>query len=134
MFNIRTFTKGVDMHSGRKLSSEEHARCALHLLQTLPAARLAVLEYLCHIFDERVNLYMYELEGESTCESVNNKCILNEIWNPIMRKILVFFFSCMVTGFNVFVIVPNSNTFLKKKIKDENNIIISLTFLSKEYS
>lgn len=63
-FNIRTFVKGVDVHHGRKLSSEEHARVALHLLQTLPAARSAVLDFLCHIFDESVNLYLYELEGE----------------------------------------------------------------------
>ncbi|XP_071487321.1 integrator complex subunit 5-like [Diadema antillarum] len=65
LFNVRTFVKGVDARHGRKLSSEEHARCALHLLQTLPAARTAVLDFLCHIFDESVNLYLYELEGEN---------------------------------------------------------------------
>ncbi|XP_030853856.1 integrator complex subunit 5 [Strongylocentrotus purpuratus] len=64
LFNVRTFVKGVDIRNGRKLSSEEHARCALHLLQTLPAARTAVLDFLCHVFDESVNLYLYELEGE----------------------------------------------------------------------
>nr|XP_054770296.1 integrator complex subunit 5-like [Lytechinus pictus] len=58
------FVKGVDIRNGRKLSSEEHARYALHLLKTLPAARAAVLDFLCHVFDESVNLYLYELEGE----------------------------------------------------------------------
>ena len=64
LLELRTFIKGVHPR-GHKLTSEEHARCAIRLLQTLPAARNAVLEHLCHVFDECVNLYLLEGEGES---------------------------------------------------------------------
>ncbi|XP_072015718.1 integrator complex subunit 5-like [Amphiura filiformis] len=66
LLELRTFIKGAHPRSGHKLTSEEHARCAIRLLQTLPAARNAVLEHLCHVFDESVNLYLFELEGEAT--------------------------------------------------------------------
>ncbi|XP_071802701.1 integrator complex subunit 5-like [Asterias amurensis] len=66
LISIRSFVKGTHARSGHKLSSEEHARCALHLLRTLPAARTAVLEHLCHVFDESVNSYLFELEGEAS--------------------------------------------------------------------
>ncbi|XP_071821921.1 integrator complex subunit 5-like isoform X2 [Apostichopus japonicus] len=61
--NIHAFVKGAN-RDNQKLTIEEHARCSLELLQTIPAARLAALEYLCHVFDESVNSYLYEMEGK----------------------------------------------------------------------
>jgi hypothetical protein len=45
-----------------KISREELCRCALYLLQNLPSAHHAVLEYLCDLFDEAVNAHILEIE------------------------------------------------------------------------
>ncbi|XP_077986237.1 integrator complex subunit 5-like [Glandiceps talaboti] len=63
---IRSFVYGSHAVHGRKLTSEEHAKSALFLLRTLPSARSAVLEHLCHVFDESVNTHVVELDGEES--------------------------------------------------------------------
>lgn len=63
--NIHAFIKGAN-RDNHKLTLEEHAQCALELLQTVPATRPATLEYLCHVFDESVNSYLFEMEGKGT--------------------------------------------------------------------
>lgn len=69
--NIHAFVKGAN-RDNHKLTIEEHARCSLELLQTIPAARLAALEYLCHVFDESVNSYLYEMEGKGKVLHLNS--------------------------------------------------------------
>ncbi|XP_022084361.1 integrator complex subunit 5-like [Acanthaster planci] len=86
LISIRSFVKGSHARSGHKLSSEEHARCALHLLRTLPAARTAVLEHLCHVFDESVNSYLFELEGEAST-GLNLDGVIQEINDVLLNFI-----------------------------------------------
>ncbi|XP_038045725.1 integrator complex subunit 5-like [Patiria miniata] len=84
LISIRSFVKGIHARSGHKLTSEEHARCALHLLRTLPAARTAVLEHLCHVFDESVNSYLFELEGEAST-GLNLDGVIQEIYDVLLN-------------------------------------------------
>lgn len=60
---IRNFVGGATF--GSKFSRTELAKSAIFLLKTLPAAREAILEYLCTIFDEAVSLYTHNLELEA---------------------------------------------------------------------
>lgn len=53
---VRTFIAGTSKE--KSISHESLARSALHLLQTLPVARHAVLEHLCSLFDEAVKLHI----------------------------------------------------------------------------
>lgn len=56
MSEVRTFIAGTSKE--KSISHESLARSALHLLQTLPVARHAVLEHLCSLFDEAVKLHI----------------------------------------------------------------------------
>ncbi|XP_078605288.1 integrator complex subunit 5-like [Branchiostoma floridae x Branchiostoma japonicum] len=63
---IKTFVQGKHATFGHKLTLEEHARSALSLLRTVPAARSAVLEFLQGIFDEAVNSHILQIESEGS--------------------------------------------------------------------
>nr|XP_022328137.1 integrator complex subunit 5-like [Crassostrea virginica] len=72
---VRTFIAGTSKE--KSISAENLARSALHLLQTLPVARHAVLEHLCSLFDEAVKLHIlqsddpaYQEQGESKLDVV----------------------------------------------------------------
>ncbi|XP_033108290.1 integrator complex subunit 5-like [Anneissia japonica] len=64
--HVRSFVKGCNVRTGQKLTSVEHARCAIKLLRTLPSARAAVFEHLCNVFNESVNTHLCELDGEAS--------------------------------------------------------------------
>lgn len=72
---VRTFIAGTS--NEKSISHESLARSALHLLQTLPVARHAVLEHLCSLFDEAVKLHILQSDdptgqdqGESDLDGV----------------------------------------------------------------
>ncbi|XP_064649352.1 integrator complex subunit 5-like [Lineus longissimus] len=56
-----------------KISREELCCCALYLLQNLPSAHHAVLEYLCDLFDEAVNAHILEIELGSNVTGTMDK-------------------------------------------------------------
>lgn len=70
ILEIHNFVSGATY--GAKGRNEELARGAIVLLKTLPAAREAVLEHLCHVFDEAVSQHTREGEeaGGTAEESV----------------------------------------------------------------
>ncbi|KAM8985957.1 integrator complex subunit 5 [Ara ararauna] len=51
---VKAFLSGVDPAHGTKLSPQDHARCALLLLRSLPPARHAALQHLRGLFDDHV--------------------------------------------------------------------------------
>lgn len=57
---VRHFLRGTTYDG--KVNRESLAKSALFLLRTLPAARHAVLEHMCHIFDEAVMLHVKNLD------------------------------------------------------------------------
>ncbi|GAB1604696.1 integrator complex subunit 5-like [Argonauta hians] len=61
---VRHFLRGT-VYDG-KVNKESLAKSALFLLRTLPAARHAVLEHMCHVFDEAVMLHIQQLECSAT--------------------------------------------------------------------
>ncbi|XP_064616946.1 integrator complex subunit 5-like [Liolophura sinensis] len=61
---VRKFIRGANYEE--KVSGEELCQSALYLLRTLPAARHAVLEYLCNVFTEAVNSHLLHLQLETT--------------------------------------------------------------------
>jgi len=68
MAELRAFISGaniVQKSSRRGALDASLARTALSLLRTLPAAREAVLEYFCTLFDEAVSKHITQLEVSS---------------------------------------------------------------------
>ncbi|CAI9716921.1 Hypothetical predicted protein [Octopus vulgaris] len=61
---VRHFLRGT-VYDG-KVNKESLAKSALFLLRTLPAARHAVLEHMCHVFDEAVMLHIQQLERSAS--------------------------------------------------------------------
>lgn len=57
---VRLFLQGVNRE--RQVTSQALTKSALYLLQTLPAARHAVLEYLCNVFEEAVQIQMKQMQ------------------------------------------------------------------------
>ncbi|KAJ8870928.1 hypothetical protein PR048_027230 [Dryococelus australis] len=69
---LRTFVAGATRTV--KTNPVEFARTALSLLKTLPAARDAVLEYFCSVFDIAVDKYITEVKVRSTlCRAMVNQ-------------------------------------------------------------
>jgi len=60
MTELRTFVAGATRPV--KTNPLELARTALSILKTLPAARDAVLEYFCTLFDSAVSKYVTQIE------------------------------------------------------------------------
>lgn len=67
---VRKFIRGANYEE--KISGEELSQSALYLLRTLPAARHAVLEYLCNVFTEAVNSHLLHLQLETTVAGIAN--------------------------------------------------------------
>ncbi|NXP50677.1 INT5 protein, partial [Heliornis fulica] len=66
---------------GTKLSSKDHARCALLLLRTLPPARHAALDHFRSVFDEQVSFHLLERESlppSTSSSSSSTTTILNQ--------------------------------------------------------
>jgi hypothetical protein len=53
---LKVFLQGVT--GQRKVAIEQLAQSALFLLQRMPIARHAVLEYFCNVFDEAAGTYI----------------------------------------------------------------------------
>lgn len=60
MSDLRTFVAGATRPV--KTNPLELARTALSVLKTLPAARDAVLEYFCTLFNSAVSKYVTQIE------------------------------------------------------------------------
>lgn len=59
---IRNFVSGATF--GSKYNRKDLAKSAIFLLKTLPSAREAILEYLCTVFDDAVNVYCHNVDLE----------------------------------------------------------------------
>ncbi|ESO83763.1 hypothetical protein LOTGIDRAFT_236428 [Lottia gigantea] len=83
------------LHGARrdeKVASESLAKSALCLLRSMPAARHAVLEHFCNVFNEAVRRHLSELDqqGSSTMtteEGDNLETILNDIVGVLLSFI-----------------------------------------------
>ena len=53
---LKSFLQGATKH--RKVAIESLAQSAIFLLQRVPAARHAVLEHFCNVFDEAAGAYI----------------------------------------------------------------------------
>ncbi|GFG34362.1 hypothetical protein Cfor_08970 [Coptotermes formosanus] len=67
MTELRTFVAGATRPV--KTNPLELARTALSILKTLPAARDAVLEYFCTLFDSAVSKYVTQIENDMCLNS-----------------------------------------------------------------
>ncbi|XP_066991548.1 integrator complex subunit 5 isoform X2 [Anabrus simplex] len=80
---LRTFLSGATRTV--KINPLELARTALSLLKTLPAARDAVLEYFCSLFDDAVSKYVTQIETDmthgSSSGSLQEEATIAEIHN-----------------------------------------------------
>uniref|UniRef100_A0A8V5GSE4 Uncharacterized protein n=1 Tax=Melopsittacus undulatus TaxID=13146 RepID=A0A8V5GSE4_MELUD len=63
---VKAFLSGVDPAHGTKLSAQDHARCALLLLRSLPPARHAVLQHLRGLFDDQVCAHLLTRDTSGT--------------------------------------------------------------------
>ncbi|XP_048244995.1 integrator complex subunit 5-like [Haliotis rufescens] len=87
---VNRFLRGASYDS--KIGEENLAQSALFLLRTMPAARHAVLEHFCNVFDEAVNNHLLQMElGQSvTDETVKIKeGILQDISGVLLSFIQV---------------------------------------------
>ncbi|GLH07144.1 Uncharacterized protein GBIM_12672 [Gryllus bimaculatus] len=74
---LRTFVAGATR--AVKTNPLELARTALSLLKTLPAARDAVLEYFCTLFDSAVSKYVAQIENDANPSGGHEEATIAEI-------------------------------------------------------
>ncbi|XP_014669565.1 PREDICTED: integrator complex subunit 5-like [Priapulus caudatus] len=83
---VHKFVTGAQLADN--LSRQELAQSAIFLLKSLPSSRAAVLEHLCSVFDEAVNVYLLQLETGRTSPSPDTS--LDEVIDDIYQVLTGF--------------------------------------------